>query len=185
MSSLAPSLLVAMPDLADPNFRRTVVLLCAHGPEGSFGVVVNRRAPMTVADLSSDHALLEGRKDPLWVGGPVQTDTLQVLHRLAPGVPGSLAVVGGVHLGGDPAVLRALLDEESPGGETVRFFLGYSGWGEGQLEEELEAGAWIVRPADAALVFDPEPGTLWRRLLRGLGASFAGVVDEPPDPSWN
>lgn len=177
--------LIASPGLLDPNFRRTVVLLCAHGPEGSYGLVLNRARDLTVADLSSDSVLLAGRTDPLWSGGPVQQDTLQVLHRLGPGVPGALHIVGDVHLGGDPVVLRARLDEQEGEGTVLRFVLGYSGWGKDQLEAELEEGAWILAPANEALVFDAPPGSVWRRALRALGPEFAEQADEPLDPSWN
>ncbi|MFV1959436.1 MAG: YqgE/AlgH family protein, partial [Planctomycetota bacterium] len=76
--------LIASPRLLDPNFMHAVVLLVAHGPEGSHGIVVNRPGSLTVADLKSDHPLLDGRSDPLWVGGAVQVEALQILHRLAP-----------------------------------------------------------------------------------------------------
>ncbi len=177
--------LVAAPRLLDPNFMHAVVLLCDHGPEGSYGVIVNRAAGLTVADLSSQNDLLEDRADRLWLGGPVSTDTVQVLHRLGSSVPDSLHVVDDVHLGGDSAVIRAALEQRSEGRELVRFVLGYAGWGPEQLDEELREGAWVVTPSSEDLVFDRRPDSLWRRILRKLGGDFAALADEPPDPSWN
>lgn len=179
------TLLISSPRLLDPNFMHTVVLLCEHTAEGSYGVIVNRPGKLTVADLHSDNELLEGRRDRLWMGGPVQLETVQLVHRLGPGIPGSMHVVDDVHLGGDPAVIRRSLEKRQEGRELVRFVLGYSGWGAGQLEQELAEGAWVVTPASEELIFDARPDTLWRRALRRLGGAWAGLADEPPDPSWN
>ena len=177
--------LIAAPRLLDPNFMHAVVLLCAHGPEGSHGVVVNRPGAMTIADLESDHMLLEGRHDRLWIGGPVQAEALQILHRFGPGIPGAMPIVEDVHYGADPVVLRSLMDKQEGGEDHIRFVLGYSGWGEGQLENELEEGSWVICKADPDLAFDPNPKTVWQRTLRAMGGPFAALADEPPNPSWN
>ena len=108
-----------------------------------------------------------------------------LVHRLGPGVPGSLHVVDDVHLGGDPAVIKRLLEKRKESRELVRFVLGYSGWGAAQLEAEIAEGAWVVSPASEDLVFDARPDSLWRRALRRLGGPWAALADEPPDPSWN
>ncbi|MFV1959482.1 MAG: YqgE/AlgH family protein, partial [Planctomycetota bacterium] len=105
--------------------------------------------------------------------------------RLAPVVPGAVPVVDDVHFGGDPAAIRSLLDEQQAGVDRVRFVLGYSGWGKGQLERELIEGSWVVCRADGDLAFDPEPETVWRRALKAMGGPFALLANEPPDPSWN
>jgi putative transcriptional regulator len=177
--------LIASPRLLDPNFMHAVVLLCAHGAEGSYGLIVNRQGDMTVEDLESDSVLLAGRRDPIWAGGPVQMETLQILHRLGSEIPGALHIVDDVHLGGDAPVVRALIEKRQPLPEQMKFVLGYAGWGAGQLEQELEQGSWIVTTADADLVFDPSPRKVWRRALRALGEPYAPLADEPPDPSWN
>src|SRR6185295_7440622 len=99
------TLLVASPRLLDPNFMHAVVLLCDHGPQGSYGVIVNRRGEIKLSDLGSDAPLLEGRTDPVWFGGPVGVEQLQILHGLGDTVPGALALMPGVQLGGDTQVL--------------------------------------------------------------------------------
>ncbi len=181
----AGTFLVASPQLLDPNFMHTVVLLCDHGPLGSYGMVVNRPDDRSLSDLGVETPLLAGRSDQVWYGGPVKADLLQVLHRMGSTIPGSHTVAPGIHLGGDPAVLRTALDAE-PGAEgRVRFVRGYSGWGEGQLEAELAERAWVVCPADQRFVFDSQPDTLWRRVLRAKGGAYARLADLPPDPTWN
>lgn len=177
--------LVASPKLLDPNFMHSVVLLVDHGPQGSYGVIVNRRAELTLEDVGTDGPLFEGRGDPLWFGGPVGAEQLQVLHGLGETVPGSLAVLPGVQLGGDPQVLRRLLAGDEAVAAPAKFVVGYSGWGAKQLEGELREGAWVLCPGAERFVFDADPETLWRRVLRARGGPYAELADLPPDPTWN
>jgi len=176
------SLLVASPRLLDPNFMHTVVLLCDHGPAGTFGLVLNRPMGVTVGSLDAELDLLRDREDPLWSGGPVTPTEVHVLHAEGAEIPGTVAVAEGIFLGGDPDVLHSSLTK---GGGSARFFAGYSGWGPGQLDEEMEDTSWIVCPATPDVVFDPRPDTLWRRVLRAQGGAVAALADVPPDPSWN
>src|SRR5436190_18732388 len=157
-SSLAPSFLVSMPQLADPNFSRTVVLLCKHSDEGAFGLVVNR--PMVTngrlvinldPPVTTDHDL------QVWIGGPVEPESSWILLGEEAGdVGGSektsssdkaglqhgVHIADGLYLSTDPNLLRRLLDPTPP--PHARLIVGYSGWRRGQLEEELEASAWLM-----------------------------------------
>jgi putative transcriptional regulator len=177
-------LLVASPNLTDPNFFRTVVLLVEHSEEGAAGVVLNR---------PSDSALAEGplrgwdavAADPplVFVGGPVQPTAAVCLARPAPSAPpeGFEPVVDGLgvlDLSCDPADVRDGLD-------AVRVFVGYAGWGAGQLEEEIEEGAWYVLPADPQDAMSAQPGGLWRFVLRRQGGQLALVANFPSDPTMN
>jgi len=187
-SPVSGCFLVASPALPDPNFMHTVVLLCHHGPNGSYGFVINRPGPQTLDDLPIESPLLAGRRDSIWLGGPVALDTIQIVHRLGYGVPEALHVAGDVFVGGDPEVLhRRLAANESEGGpdDTARFVVGYSGWGEGQLDFEFRTGSWVICPASEEFIFDPRPETVWRRVLRSFGEPFASLAALPPDPSWN
>lgn len=177
--------LIASPKLLDSNFMHAVVLLCAHGEEGAYGLIVNREMGMSVDSLESDNVLLAGRHDPIWAGGPVGLEVLQILHRFGDELPGALRIVDDVQLGGDPVVVRTLVESAGELAAPLKFVLGYSGWGAGQLEQELEEGSWIVSTADPDLVFEPRPKIIWRRALRALGDPYAALADEPPDPSWN
>jgi len=170
--SLAPTLLLAMPQLRDPNFARSVVLLCEHSAEGAVGFIVNRPTETRAADavaleppVASDSGLL------LWTGGPVEPQRGFLLLGEDPGVEDTRRVSEGFHLTASVAVLRRLLETDSisVSRQRCRLLLGYAGWGPGQLDGELAASAWLTVPPDASLVFDTPPSELWERAIRTLG----------------
>lgn len=175
-------LLVSEPFLPDPYFRRTVVLLCDHNEEGSFGFVLNRRMDLTINDLMQDFPPINSR---VGIGGPVQSGELYFLHTLGAHVPGSAEVIDGVSMGGDYEQLRALLATDPRLSKHVRFFVGYSGWGPEQLQKELGERSWLVTPATKRRIMDPRADHLWRDTLRGMGKAFAPLANFPEDPSLN
>jgi putative transcriptional regulator len=173
--------LIASPTLRDPNFSRTVVLLCEHeDEEGSMGLVVNRPTPVRLND--SVEGLDAADRQVLFNGGPVQREIVVVLHRDA-AVAGAHPVCDGMALGGDAETLLELLRSSGP--HQVRVFSGYSGWGAGQLRDELEAGSWIVCPARARFVFESEPAEVWAEVLRSLGPRYELLTQVPLDPRVN
>lgn len=176
------TLLVSGPYLADPYFRRTVVLLCTHDDEGSFGLVLNRPIDMGVADLMEDMPTVPS---PVGIGGPVQSSNLFYLHTLAPRIEGSLHVVNDIHMGGDYEQLRSILSAAPKLARHVRFFVGYSGWEEDQLQREIEQRSWLVHPANKRLVMQAGPSDLWADTLRSMGPAFAPLANFPEDPSLN
>lgn len=157
MQSLAGSFLVARPVLQDPSFKQTVVLLLQHNKDGAFGLIVNR--PKKV----------EGLAFPVFAGGPCEFEGLLLLHgqsewsRLDAAVPDG-EVAPGIYLG-DAACLERASELEASEEFRVRIFRGYAGWGAEQLEAELEAGAWVVFPANGQLLFDTPTDELWPRLV--------------------
>jgi len=158
--SLAPSLLLSMPQLVDPNFNRTVVLLCKHSGEGAFGLVVNRPLVMTSCDLD------------VWVGGPVEQERSWILadsgvYEEVPAVP----IADGLYLSTSPDLLRRLLEPNPP--PNARLIVGYSGWGPGQLEAELNASAWLIGDVDRELIFNTPADRMWETAIRRLGADPA------------
>jgi len=179
------TLLVAKPHLLDPNFTRTVVLLCDHDDEsGTLGFVLNRRSENSLAEvLAGDHDFT-GRRDPVYLGGPVGLDQLAIVHR-EPGLESAIEVVPGVFVGGDAALLGTRVREHATPEADLRFLVGYSGWGKGQLAREMEEDTWVVAPASPAWVFDPEPESLWRRVLRSLGGVHSLMANAPTDPELN
>lgn len=176
--------LVAAPSLRDPNFRQTVVLLCEHGAEGALGVVVNRPTAMSVSEALPQMPVLEGQRHVLFSGGPVQPNQVMLLYRLEHLPENSHHVFDGVCLGGDTELVEKILTTDR-GSEAFRAYIGYSGWGPGQLESEMKTGSWIMVPADSATVFEKDPSRLWSEILSQLGEEYQLYADMPFDPSLN
>ncbi|MFN8038108.1 MAG: YqgE/AlgH family protein [Acidimicrobiales bacterium] len=182
-------LLVAVPGvLEDPNFRRTVVLLLEHGPDsGALGVVLNRPLETPVDEpFPGWEALLSG-PPVLFCGGPVAPSMVIALGRPRPGAtPAGWEQVlddGGHRLG--TVDLRREVDDLAPSLEQLRVFAGYSGWSPGQLEGEIDQGAWFVVGAEPWDPFDVDPDQLWRQVLRRQGGAVAAYANYPADPSAN
>jgi putative transcriptional regulator len=175
-------LLVSEPFLPDPNFERTIVLLCEHNDEGSFGFVLNKLSLVQIADVMGD---LTDFSAPVYMGGPVQQDTLHYIHRL-PDLKDSVRITDDIYWGGDFDRLTFLLNTKQVDPQDVKFFLGYSGWSAGQLNEELEADSWIVNDgATELLVFETNTELMWRETLKNMGGRFSVYSNYPVDPSMN
>lgn len=162
------TLLAAWPELEDPNFARSVVLLCDHTNDGAYGLVVNRPLDFRVGQLLPEHPLLGGLSTPVWLGGPVDHQRLQFIHMLPGRIQGGMQICTGLWLGGDLDALGEVLSEEERGevsGAPVRLFLGYSGWGAGQLESELTDATWMPAAFDADLVFAGPGERAWSRVV--------------------
>ncbi|MGE5357565.1 MAG: YqgE/AlgH family protein [Bacteroidales bacterium] len=167
--SLAPAFLLSMPQLNDPNFKRTVVLLCQHTDEGAWGLVLNRPTGKSAAIATSEGETVNNRSGlEVWVGGPVELERGCLLLGDPPAEGDSLEVCEGLFLSGSPILLQQLL--ESPTTEHVRLFMGYAGWGPGQLERELRESAWLISDVALDLVFETDPGAMWEAAIRRLGA---------------
>jgi putative transcriptional regulator len=166
--SVAPGLLIAMPQLLDPNFYRGVVLMIEHQSEGSFGLIVNRPSENRVGELLKPMEVA-WRGDPgevAWWGGPVQPETGWILHEPVDGLEGAREIIPGLHLSSAPDALRVL--SASPP-RRIRLVLGYAGWGPDQLSSELAEGAWVNSDVTADLVFGTPPESLWEVSVRRLG----------------
>ncbi|MEO1050672.1 MAG: YqgE/AlgH family protein [Bacteroidota bacterium] len=174
--------LISEPYLPDPNFERTVVLLCEHNDDGSFGFVLNRPSGLFFEDIIDQG---KGFKEKIYVGGPVQQDTLHFLHR-AEYLEGGEPVMDDCLWGGNFEQLMTLIENNTLDPEDFRFFIGYSGWGAGQLEDELEANSWIVSDIlNQKMVFDYRPEDLWREVLKEMGGKFNMYSNYPIDPRLN
>ncbi len=184
-SDLTPAtgvLLIAPPMMDDPNFKRTIVLLCEHGEDGSFGLILNRTMTLPLSDIVDGMAEYSG---PLFEGGPVQQNTLHVLHRHGERVGETREIAAEVYWGGDFDAIRAMLASQEASDTEFRFFLGYAGWSPGQLAAEIEQGGWILAASDESIVFSSEPSRLWSDALRRLGGEFALLANYPEDPRMN
>jgi putative transcriptional regulator len=176
--SLRGSLLIAGPQLLDPNFRRTVVLVAEHGDEGAMGVILNRPSGMDVSDAAPDLEPLIGSEAPIFAGGPVQPTSGVVLAEVTEAdepIFEDVVLVPGLN------ELADVID----GAGRIRVFAGYAGWGPGQLDDEIARDDWIIEPARPEDVFSESPEALWERVLERKGGQYALVARMPEDPSLN
>jgi putative transcriptional regulator len=176
-------LLISEPFLPDPNFERTVILLCEHDENGSFGFVLNKPSTVKFNDVVEEAVDFE---ENLFIGGPVQHDTLHFIHRSTHQLDSGKEIGKDVYWGGNFDDLMSIINTKTIVKNDFRFFLGYSGWSEGQLEEELKAKSWIVyRQPSADKIFDLEPKLLWKEALKELGGKFKMFSNYPVDPRLN
>ncbi|MFN8025137.1 MAG: YqgE/AlgH family protein [Acidimicrobiia bacterium] len=182
--SVARRLLVAVPTMRDPNFERTVVFVIEHDDEGAVGLVLNRPTEAGIDEALPDWAAYACAPSVAFVGGPVQQHEavfgLARVQRVEDSDAWQPLVgrIGTVDLGADPTAVRADL-------EAVRVFAGYSGWGPGQLDDELRQDGWFVVDALPDDLLTADPDTLWRRVLRRQGGQLAMVANFPHDVESN
>jgi putative transcriptional regulator len=173
--TLRGSLLVAAPILSDPNFHRTVVFLAEHGEEGAMGLVLNRPTDTPVGEALPELTSIAGEEEPVYVGGPVAAGSVLAVAELDDPEDASELLFGSVGFVQEPGVPV----------QRGRVFVGYAGWGAGQLEAELEEESWLVVPAEADDLFSEDPDGLWSTVLRRQGGPYALLAQMPPDPSLN
>jgi putative transcriptional regulator len=174
-------LLIAEPFLNDPNFMRSVVVLCEYGDDGTVGFVLNNATEYTLDELVTE---IPGGDFKIYQGGPVQVDTLHMLHRI-PDILGGKEIALGIYWGGDYEALQEAILNGSLHTNDIRLFIGYSGWAAGQLERELKEGSWMVIEMAEGLIFDAEPDAAWKQAVRLLGKEFAYLENLPINPSLN
>ena len=162
------ALLLSMPQLQDPNFSKTVVLLCDYGPDGAFGLVLNRPTEMPAsAMVRLDPPVAAGNDLPLWIGGPVEPERGWIL--LADEPPADFkSIRDGLYLSTSQTILREVL-EANPA-PRARVIAGYAGWGPGQLDDELAQSSWLMSDVDLDLVFDTPADAMWETAIRRMGA---------------
>lgn len=173
--SLANQFLIAMPSLADPNFSRTVTLLCEHTAEGALGVVINRTLNMALGDifeqLDINRQQAHHCDTPIYLGGPVQNDNGFVLHEPLGDWESTLPVNDTLGLSTSQDILRAIAEDRGPDNWLVA--LGYAGWGPGQLEQEISGNAWLNGPADNNIVFRMPDDQRWQAAATKLGVNLS------------
>jgi putative transcriptional regulator len=185
VTSLAPALLLSMPQLRDP-FSRSVILLCKHSRENAFGLIMNRPLATegrVVVNLGStpgasgerNETISTDRELELWIGGPVEPQRSWMLVNGDPDEDGTIGmrITDSLYLSTSPDLLRRMLEPEPPA--NARLVIGYSGWGAGQLEAELEASAWLMSDVDTDLIFTTPPERMWEAAIRRLGADPAAL----------
>ncbi|MDY7228860.1 YqgE/AlgH family protein [Hyalangium rubrum] len=175
MKTLAPGLLLAMPQLGDPNFHRSVVLMIEHGETGSMGLVINRGAPLTLGELARGQSMKiasERTQQSVFVGGPVEPHRGFILHDVE-GIAEKHTVLPGLFLSVTLDALGPLLENPTA---NLRFCLGYAGWGPKQLEGEMATGSWLFAEASAQAILEGNPAQLWEETLKGMGVDPAMLM---------
>jgi putative transcriptional regulator len=178
-------LLVATPPLEDPNFDRTVIFVLEHHDEGAIGVVINRPSEDALDEPLDRWVDLQSVPTSIFHGGPVEENALIALAETTTPLEGDaehLSPIVGSIASADLTADPALVAGEVAG---MRVFRGYAGWGPGQLESEIEAGAWLVLDSEPGDVFSHEPGELWRTVLRRQPGRLSWLATAPDDLSWN
>ena len=174
--------LIANPFMADINFKRSVVLLTEHGPEGSVGYVLTR--PLRIPSIK----LWEGMDlfgAYIGYGGPVANDTLHIIHRRPDIIDAEKEILPGVFWQGSFEKVIEGLREGTLSPDEVKLFLGYSGWAPGQLNMEIKEHSWIVSPATPQQIFEWPAGNLWKNALKALGPKYEIISNFPESPIWN
>src|SRR5437868_4780241 len=179
--SLAGQLLLASPSLHDPNFVRTVVLVGVHNEEGAMGVVLNRPSTVTVREAVPQLEPAVDELEPVYVGGPVQPTSVVCLAEFLDPSLAELLVLGRIGFPAPDTGIEELADSTA----RRRVFAGYAGWGDGQLDAEVDQGDWIAQVALPEDVFSDVPEDLWGSVLTRKGGSYALLARMPADPSVN
>lgn len=164
--------------MMDSNFKRTAILLCDHRPDGTVGFILNRPLNMKINQLVSDFPEFDA---DVFFGGPVATDTIHYIHTVGELVDNSIKVGTGIYWGGDFEKLKFLIQSELIKPEHIRFFVGYSGWDEGQLADELQVGSWFITDMHPNYLFKSHPALLWQQITHNIGNNYT-VIAQIPDP---
>lgn len=186
LSKIEPStgkLLISEPFLSDPNFKRSVVLVAEHEAQGTLGFILNQPSSLLLKDLIPD---LWEANYPVFIGGPVEVDTVHFIHRCYDKLNSGEEIANGIYWGGNFETLKILVNNNSISQNEVKFFLGYSGWAEEQLAGEIKENTWIVSDKyHPDVVFSSNEEELWREVIINLGPKYAHISNFPSDPSLN
>src|SRR5579863_2050594 len=177
-------LLVASRDLGDPNFAKTVILLVHYSEgQGAVGLVVNKRTDVPISRVFHDLKEASNRRDPVYIGGPVELNSVLALLKSARKPEGADKVFGDVFLISNKDLLARTLGSDAEA-SVFHTYIGYAGWGAGQLEHEVDLGAWHIMPADVGTVFHSDPDSVWEGLIHRTETQIAGALTyTPPHPS--
>ncbi|MCB0596595.1 MAG: YqgE/AlgH family protein [Lewinellaceae bacterium] len=174
--------LLAEPFMLDPNFKRSAVLLCEHNEDGSVGFIMNKPLKMRIDELIDGFPEFDSE---VFFGGPVQTDTIHYIHNVGDLVEDSVKVADGVYWGGDFEKLKFLIASNLVLPHNIRFFVGYSGWSEGQLNDEMGYGSWVLAEMDANYLFKSEPKKLWTQVMYNKGDTYSVIAQMPETSNFN
>jgi putative transcriptional regulator len=182
MSFKKGDILLSQPFMMDGYFSRTAILLAELNEEGAIGFVINRPVEILVDEIIPDFPDFNAIA---YMGGPVSTDTLHYVHRVGELLDESIEIISGIYWGGNFEQLKALIRQGIITPDDIRFYIGYSGWSEGQLEGEWEMGSWLRADFDMNFMFNSEPEALWKKILSAKGENFTIIADMPSEDLLN
>ena len=176
-------ILIAEPFLPGSYFNRAIVLLVAHSEKGAVGFILNKKIEYPVNEVLGDFPDFEAE---VYIGGPVSTDTIYFIHSLGDLIPGSIHVKDNMYWGGDFEEVKKLVRDGLILPDQIRFFLGYSGWDNGQLEEEINENSWLVSEIEEEFVMvDRSTKSMWVQMVRDIGGKYSLWEHFPENPSLN
>ncbi|HNW98042.1 MAG TPA: YqgE/AlgH family protein [Bacteroidales bacterium] len=176
------TLLISEPFLKDFYFRRSVVLLAEHDENGSFGLIINKPLEIKLNEVIVDFPEFDA---DVYLGGPVKTDSLFVLHTIGNKIPNSLKIIEGLYWGGDINTIKKLVEEKKINKKQIRFFIGYSGWDPDQLNNELKENSWVIKKLKSEKILKEPPAEMWKNLIISLGDEYSTWLNYPLDPMMN
>lgn len=175
-------ILLAEPFLQDNYFKRSIVLLTEHSNEGAVGFVLNKPIDVKVNEVMEGFPFFDS---DVCIGGPVSTNTVHYIHTLGDIIPNAVHVVDNIYWGGDFDFVKNLIKEGELNSDQIRFFLGYSGWHAGQLENELEQNSWLITEIHSSLIMKHSNSNVWKTTLSQLGEKYKIWSDFPENPGLN
>jgi putative transcriptional regulator len=175
-------ILIAEPFMLDPNFKRTVILICEHETHGTTGFILNKFLDIKMEELIADFPKTAAK---VHIGGPVGVDTVHYLHDVGHILDDSIEVSPGIFWGGDFEQLKFLIQNGLITEKNIKFFVGYAGWTENQLAEELIEGSWLVDDMDPNYLFKTRPFVLWQTVLHNKGNTYTVIAQMPDSVSLN
>lgn len=177
----AGRLLISAPFMGD-IFKRSVILLTEHNEEGSVGFILNKPTEFKLHEVIEDFPEFDAK---VFLGGPVQQNSLNFIHKAGNILEGGFEISNGVFWNGNFEVLKVLIENGSLDPEDFRFFLGYAGWSPDQLKNEIKRNSWYLNDASPEILFGNESEKLWSTILKSMGKEYSIISTFPDDPSVN
>lgn len=175
-------ILLSVPFIEDTFFHKAVIFLVSHNSEATVGYILNKPLPMKLHELVDD---IPPSNFAVHIGGPVEHSTLHMIHSLGESIPDSKKVGTNLYWGGDFDVIRKKIHTQEISESNIRFFLGYSGWGPDQLDDEITANTWLVSSLSPKKILSEQQENLWEKVLQNMGAKYKAWTHFPPSPSLN
>lgn len=176
------TLLISEPFLRDYYFRRSVILLAEHDENGSFGLIINKPLELKLNEIVKDFPSFDAN---VYIGGPVKTDNLFILHTLGNKIPNSSKIIEGLYWGGEIDIIKSMIEDKKILSQNIRFYIGYSGWEANQLTRELKEHSWVVTKLKSEKILHESPTDMWKNILKSMGEDYSMWINYPLDPMMN